>query len=235
MVVVGTVTSTTSSPHSPPPPPPQSSIFNFGRANETVAQIRDPEDASSCLAYDGSTLHMEACRVETGDAPNATDCLTHNCRFSDLTDQLFYRNRLGQLSLAWTNFQAPRGLPSRRAATNIPMCLVTEGGSQPLNPPSTSPSTSPAPYRGAVNESKPLQVWAGPLAGGDFAVVLLNTGDTAARITASFADIGVHSGVDGGSATDLFTGADVEVKGAVSATVGSHDVAAFRLTPHTSV
>ena len=225
MVVVGTVTSTSSSPS------PQSSIFKFGRANETVAQIRDPEDTSSCLAYDGSTLHMEACRVETGDAPNATDCLTHNCRFSDLTDQLFYLNRLGQLSLAWTNFQAPRGLPSRTAATNIPMCLVTEGGSQPLNP----PSTSPAPYTGAVNESKPLQVWSGPLAGGDFAVVLLNTGDTAARITASFADIGVHSGVDGGSATDLFTGASVEVKGAVSATVGSHDVAAFRLTPHTSV
>ena len=42
--------------------------------------------------------HMEPCRTETGDAPNATDCWEHNCRFSALSDQLFYLNGLGQVS-----------------------------------------------------------------------------------------------------------------------------------------
>ena len=41
---------------------------------------------------------MEPCRTETGDAPNATDCWEHNCRFSALSDQLFYLNGLGQVS-----------------------------------------------------------------------------------------------------------------------------------------
>ena len=81
-------------------------LFDVGRANETLSQIRDAEDATSCLAYDGTSLHMEACRVETGDAANASDCWEHNCRFSSLSDQLFYLTR-------WGNCRS-RGQTSRR-------------------------------------------------------------------------------------------------------------------------
>ena len=165
---------------------------------------------------------MEPCRTETGDGVNATDCWVHNCRFSSLSDQLFYLNSLQQLSLAWTNFQAPRGLPPRNAATNIPMCLVTEGGAQ------QGPSPPPPPP--PINGSQPHQVWAGPLSGGDVAVLLLNTGDAAANITAWWADVGLPSGASA-KATDLFTGRATTAKGSVAAMVAVHDVAAFRLRP----
>jgi alpha-galactosidase len=197
-------------------------LFDVGRANETLSQIRDAEDATSCLAYDGTSLHMEACRVETGDAANASDCWEHNCRFSSLSDQLFYLNSLGQLSLAWTNFQAPRGLPPRVAATNIPMCVVAEGGAQQ--------GPTPLPPPPAVNSSQPHQVWAGPLSGGDVALLLLNTGDAAANITAWWADIGLERGAFA-RATDLFTGRTTTETSSLAATVATHDVAAFRLTP----
>lgn len=201
-------------------------LFDIGRANETVAQIRDPQDASSCLAYDGTTLHMEGCRVEEGDAVNATDCWINNCRFSSLTDQLFYLNGLGQLSLAWTNFQAPREQHGRpNMATNIPMCVVTEGGFQPANAPHPPPP--------AVNDSQPLQIWAGPLAGGDMVVVLLNIGDDDSAITAEWADIG-WEGSETATAVNLFEGGSVSVTGGLSASVGTHDCAAFRLTPSKS-
>ena len=67
----------------------------------------------------------------------------------------------GKLSLAFTNFQAPVNGPPRPnpAATNVPMCLVPKGGAQPPATTPTAPST--------INGSLPLQVWAGPLAGGD--------------------------------------------------------------------
>lgn len=203
-------------------------IIDFGRANETVSQIKDAAHPESCLAYDGATLHMEPCRTETGDAPNATDCWEHNCRFSALSDQLFYLNGLGQLSLAFTNFQAPVNGPPRPnpAATNVPMCLVPKGGAQPPATTPTAPST--------INGSLPLQVWAGPLAGGDVVVVLLNAGDTTAEVTAHWKDIGLVAGV-AVKVTDLWTGksSTVPSKGAdiISATVPTHDVAAFRLTP----
>ena len=109
---------------------------------------------------------MEACRIETGDGANATDCSKSNCRFSSLTDELFYLNAREQLVLGWTNFQAPRGAAPRVAARNIPMCLVVWGGAQ------QGPSPSPPPP--AVDDTLPLQVWAGPLVGGDVVVVLLN-------------------------------------------------------------
>jgi hypothetical protein len=198
--------------------------IDMGRANVTVAQIRDSRNSSSCLAYDGSTLHMEACRVEVGDGVNATDCWIHNCRFSSLSDQLFYLNGLQQLSLAFTNFQAPAGDPPRaNVAENVPMCLMARGGSQPDR---TAPPPPPA-----VNHSQPLQVWAGPLTGGDVAVVLLNIGDSSASITAHWADIGLKDGAHV-TATDLWTGASVATgHDSITATVATHDVAVFRLSP----
>jgi alpha-galactosidase len=77
----------------------------------------------------------------------------------------------------------------------------------------------------------PLQVWAGPLAGGDVAVLLLNAGNGTKEITAHWADIGLKSGV-AAKAIDVWTGEGVGTKsGAVSASVAAHDSAVFRLSP----
>jgi hypothetical protein len=106
---------------------------------------------------------------------------------------------------------------------NIPMCIATSGGMQP--PPTPNP---PPP---AVNISLPLQVWAGPLAGGDVVVLLFNTGNasTPASITATWADVGLKAGAVV-VATDLWSGEFIGKKnGTISADVGAHDVAAFRL------
>ena len=46
-----------------------------------------------------------------------------------------------------------------------------------------------------ANDSAGHEVWAGPLANGDVAVVLFNRAEAAANITAHWADIGVKSGV----------------------------------------
>ena len=84
-----------------------------------------------------------------------------------------------------------------------------------------------------INYSLPLQVWAGPLAGGDVVVLLLNTDDSAAAtITASWAEIGLDKGVTV-SAQDLWTGESMGVltNGVVSANVAPHDTAVIRLTP----
>jgi hypothetical protein len=207
-------------------------VWDLGRVNETVAQIRDAGNASSCLAYDGGALHMEACRVEVGDGANATDCRKNNCRFSSLTDELFYLNAREQLVLGWTNFQAPRGAAPRVAAKNIPMCLVARGGAQQ--------GPSPSPPSPAVDDTLPLQVWAGPLVGGDIVVVLLNAGNVTANITATWADVGLPHGV-AATVTDLFAPragpagggerAAVDAQGSISAAVATHDVAAFRLKP----
>jgi hypothetical protein len=71
------------------------------------------------------------------------------------------------------------------------------------------------------------------------AVVLLNIGETNATITATWADVGLEHGVEA-SVMDLFaghghehggSGSDVRINGSISAAVGPHDCAAFRLTP----
>ena len=80
--------------------------------------------------------------------------------------------------------------------------------------------------------SLPLQVWAGPLSGGDVVVVLLNTGDDTANVTAHWADVGLTAGVSV-RVTDLWTGKVIAggARGSVAASVGSHDAASYRLTP----
>jgi alpha-galactosidase len=76
----------------------------------------------------------------------------------------------------------------------------------------------------------PLQVWAGPLSGGDVVVLLLNTGNYTKTITARWADIGLKSGLSM-KATDLWTGRVVGAPavGSTSASVAPHDSAVFRL------
>ena len=83
-----------------------------------------------------------------------------------------------------------------------------------------------------MDSSQPLQVWAGPLSGGDVVVVLLNAANGTQQITASLDDIGL-TGVGSATATDLWTGKTLgaAVVGSVSALVASHDSAAYRLSP----
>ena len=78
----------------------------------------------------------------------------------------------------------------------------------------------------------PLQVWAGPLSGGNSVVLMLNTGNSTKTVTASWADIGLKSGLRA-TATDLWTGkaAATPVVGSITATVAPHDCAVFRLSP----
>lgn len=102
------------------------------------------------------------------------------------------------------------------------MCIMQAGGSQP------GPTSIPEPPK--VNISLPLQVWAGPLAGGDVVVLLLNTGSRTAKITALWNSVGI--GTPPVTAVNLWTGsvAKIDMTG-ISSIVGAHDVAVFRVTP----
>eukprot|EP00041_Stephanoeca_diplocostata_P008679 m.128482 g.128482 ORF g.128482 m.128482 type:complete len:489 (+) comp17429_c0_seq15:1291-2757(+) len=201
--------------------------WDFGRALITSSQVRDPLNATSCLAFNGTRLHMEPCRTETSDDPTPSDCATSRCRFSSLTDQLWYLNSLKQFSAAYTNFGGgvPPGAQPRATPENTPMCLSAVPSPAPVNPPSPPAS---------INVSAPLQVWAGPLSGGDVVVLLLNTGSSNNTITAHWSDIGIAAGVVA-RAMDLWTGADLGLwqSDRIAADVASHDTAAFRLTPMT--
>lgn len=173
-------------------------------------------------------LHMESCRTEQSDAPTPANCATSRCRFSSLTDQLWYLNSHQQFSSAYTLIQGgvpPGANTNRTTAENTPMCLSAVPAPEPVKP--------DVPQNPPINYSLPLQVWAGPLAGGDVVVLLLNADDNAtATITASWAEIGLGKGVVV-SAQDLWTGESLGVlkNSAVSAKVGPHDTAVIRLTP----
>jgi len=221
----------------------QSSLqqWDFGRVNETVWQIREigagalgrsssngsssGGGSSLCLSFNSTALHMEPCRKEAGDKTTPKDCAEENCRFSSLIYQQWYLNSLKQLTSAITNI--PNGgstlLPTLpNFPTNTPWCLATSAY--------TAPPPPPAPPD--VDTSLPLQVWAGPLSGGDTVVVLLNTGNGTSTITAHWADIGLKKGASM-KAVDLWTGKSkgVEADSSVSAPVASHDCAVFRLSP----
>ena len=98
----------------------------------------------------------------------------------------------------------------------------------PAPAPTASTSAGVEPPAPAVDISQPLQVWAGPLAGGDVAVLLLNIGSGTKKITASWDDIGLKSGVSA-MATDLWTGENLTAVGSISASVASHASAVYRL------
>ena len=71
--------------------------------------------------------------------------------------------------------------------------------------PAPAPAKPIAPPSPRFNYSLPLQVWAGPLVGGDVAVLLLNSGDTnATTIVASWAELGLANGATV-TATNLWT------------------------------
>ena len=86
-----------------------------------------------------------------------------------------------------------------------------------------------------IDTALPLQVWAGPLAGGDVAVLLLNAGDTAGNVTAIWADIGLDTGTIV-QVLDLWTGSNLgTAEASITSLVGVHDVAAYRLSRNTVV
>ena len=75
------------------------------------------------------------------------------------------------------------------------------------------------------------EVWAGPLEGGAYAVVLLNRGTTAANITASWSDFGVDPSKEA-DVRDLWQMKDLgNMKGSVTAPVPSHGVVMYKITP----
>jgi hypothetical protein len=202
--------------------------WDVGAATTTVAQVRDASNASSCLTFNGSSLHMESCHKEVGDkvTPNPSGCHDGNCRFSSIIYQLWYLNSLGQFTSAITNIEngADQLLPMIPTfPSNTPWCLASSP-----NPAGHSPAPPPA-----VDSTLPLQVWAGPLAGGDVVVLLLNTGNGTHPITADWADIGLKKSRLRVKATDLWTGkaTGAPVAGSISAKVASHDCAVFRLSP----
>lgn len=104
--------------------------WDFGAANSTVAQVRDAADGGSCLTFNSSSLHMEACHKERGDklTPNKSGCTDGNCRFSSIIYQLWYLNSLGQFTSAITNIEngANALMPMiPQFPSNTPWCLAT--------------------------------------------------------------------------------------------------------------
>ena len=78
-------------------------------------------------------------------------------------------------------------------------------------------------------------MWGGPLAGGAFALGLLNAGDAAAVVSAPFEALGAP-GVGAGSVFCVRAlwapAAEVGTfTGSFAATVGAHDLGVYRLTP----
>lgn len=104
---------------------------------------------------------------------------------------------------------------------NTPWCLATAPNTQPL-PPTPPPS---------VNSTLARQVWAGPLAGGDVVVLLLNAGNGTVPITVYWDDVGLSAGATV-RWTDLWTGRTGSGKnGTITRQVGEHDSAVLRLSP----
>jgi len=79
-------------------------------------------------------------------------------------------------------------------------------------------------------KSGSLDVYAGPLGGGDVAVVLLNRDASAQLINASFPDIGLAI-TDTVTVRDIWKKTSGMASGNVSAIVNSHGAAFFRLSP----
>ena len=75
------------------------------------------------------------------------------------------------------------------------------------------------------------EVWAGPLDGGAYAVVLLNRGKAASNVTASWSDFGVDPSKEA-DVRDLWQMKDLgNMKGSVTAMVPSHGVVMYKITP----
>jgi len=186
---------------------------------------------------------VEDCAVEPAV------CKTSRCTDSKRVRQLWYFSKSsGQLLSSFTDTAVPpvvvkdssggdsggdSARSRRRAAAaavgiiNQPKCL------------SSSPNTSPPPPPPApadVDASLPLQVWAGKLTKGRVAVILSNAGSESATVTANWGAIGLTKGAKytARDAVHHKSAAGGPFSDTISATVASHDVVVYVLTPHTA-
>lgn len=110
---------------------------------------------------------------------------------------------------------------------NVPKCLASGPNARPPMPPTPPP---------AVNDSLPLQVFAGKLAGNKVAVAMMNTEDPSvspavATIRAQWSDVGLAPGTEV-SVLDAMSGEEKGTStGPLVAQVPGHDIAVFVLTP----
>lgn len=75
------------------------------------------------------------------------------------------------------------------------------------------------------------EIWAGPLEGGAYAVLLLNRGTQSTNITAQWSDFGLDPNTEA-DVRDLWSMKDLgSMKGSVSAMVASHGVVMYKITP----
>jgi len=82
-----------------------------------------------------------------------------------------------------------------------------------------------------VSKNGNLEVWAGPLQGGSYAVVLFNRGSSSSTITANWSDIGLHDSVNA-SVRDLWARKTLgNFVGSFSSNVNSHGVIMVTVTP----
>jgi alpha-galactosidase len=82
-----------------------------------------------------------------------------------------------------------------------------------------------------VAKTNDLEVWAGPLSGGDVAVILFNRSPATANITAKWADIGLAAGVKV-SVKDLWSKEALgNIADSLELSVPTHGSRTLRLTP----
>ena len=95
-----------------------------------------------------------------------------------------------------------------------------------------SPGKAFSTFDANARRASSLQVWSGPLSGNGTVVGLANMCNGTHPITATWAELGVDLGSDVTCAVrDLYAGKDLPpAKGSISAGVGEHDIAVFRLT-----
>ena len=78
------------------------------------------------------------------------------------------------------------------------------------------------------------EVWSGPLEGGAYAVLLLNRGSSELNVTAEWTDFGLDTNREA-NVRDLWKMKDMgSMKGSVTATVASHGVVMYKITPNSN-
>eukprot|EP00038_Savillea_parva_P025307 m.47117 g.47117 ORF g.47117 m.47117 type:complete len:656 (-) comp6848_c0_seq1:2276-4243(-) len=199
-------------------------LWDAGDVAVTLSHIKT--EAGLCLSSNGTYLKVLPCIAKP---PNCSSLWNHNSSINgiDCTDdvrnsQFWYLNALGQLISTYVKGMGTQHHPEIVFYDpDDPFCVATAPAPKP-DPPALPPN---------VNTSLPLQVWAGPLVNGSVGVVLMNTGNQSATITATWKDVGLPHGStvvvrDVWLHKDLHTAYD-----SVSAVVAPHDVAALLLTP----
>ncbi len=75
------------------------------------------------------------------------------------------------------------------------------------------------------------EVWSKRLAGGECAVILFNRGERTAEIATTVETVDVPVDAERYSVSDVWSGDEWTTSGSITATVGTHDVAMFRVSP----